>query len=887
MSIIVGVFGLWSLFHYLDEELPDHRQLQNYDPPRITRLYASDGQLLEEYAQEHRAFVPIDYIPPKLIEAFLSAEDKNFYDHEGIDYIGTLRAAFRNLKYLGKEKRPMGASSITQQVAKNFLLSNEVSLKRKLKEAMLARKLEATFSKKKILELYLNEIYLGAGAYGVAAAALHYFNKSLQDLTLSEMAYLAGLPKAPNNYNLWRKPDRAKGRRDWVLNRMLNNGMITSEAYNYALQESLKPEKRQKKAAFEAKYFGEEIRQKLMATYGEEALYQGGMVVKTTLNPQYQIWAEQALRKGLVAYDRRYGYRGPLGRISLEVTDQKHDAGATPSWVEPLKAFPVPYAVKPYKIAVVLSLKSDEVTIGLKNGSEAIMPFASMAWARKTYRDKNGHPTVGEKPKTPGQVVKKGDIILVEKTAKSSVYQLAQIPKIEGAIVVMDPHTGRILALSGGYSFSRSKYNRATQANRQSGSAFKPFVYLAALEQGLSPVTRIMDTPIDIEISPDNVWSPNNISKKFYGLTTLRRALEKSYNVTTVRLAQTVGLEKIAQTAARFGVDKTLKPQWSVALGADETTLLNLVTGYAQLANGGKKITPIFIDRIQDRRGHTLHSYTLMECPTCGAGSQDTLDLPILIDKRPDLVDPRLAYQMTSMLQGVMERGTGRMGAIKGYALAGKTGSTNDFRDAWFVGYSPNLVVGVYMGFDNPSSLGNLETGARMAAPVFKSFMEKALKVSPSVPFRTPSGLVFKKIDADTGLPPTTTSKEIITEGLLPDEKGTISFVEKPIGEEEVEDDSSRDTDISEKETQHTLDNKAVTEEDTVIDSGAQKIEQERPTSVIDKFFESILGKKAEKIEKDDAVPHGEKNSDAGEVSEQDVSLIIPKKPMLDPWLGV
>lgn len=787
VALVCALF-LWSVYLYLNEELPSYAHLKQYDPPLVTRLYAQDGQMLEEYALEHRSFVPIEYVPQDLIRAFLAAEDKNFYSHKGIDYFGIAKAALRNLKYLNK-RRPIGASSITQQVAKNFLLTNEISLKRKIKEAILARKLEQTFSKEKILELYLNEIYLGAGAYGIAAAALHYFNKPLQALTLGEMAYLAGLPKAPNSYNLYRSPEKAKKRRDWVLERMLINKFISQESYNLAKNSLLKTKKHKQKKSVKAGYFSEHIRQELIKKYGEKTIYQGGLVVKTTLNPLYQQWAEKALKNGLIAYDRRYGYRGAYGNIPLE-------KGGQSVWIKNLKNFKKPGGLDPYQLAVVLEITPQKTIIGLQNGEFGVIHLKSMEWARKQYKSKEGYPTVGKKPKKPKEVFKTGQVIAVEKTKKERTYTLAQVPEVQGAIVVMDPHTGRILALSGGYSFDQNKYNRAIQANRQTGSAFKTFVFLAGLQEGYGPNTRILDEPLEIDLGPNQEpWKPNNMSMKFYGPVTLRKALEKSYNISTVQLAKKIGLEKIVNLTKRFGVQDDIQPQWSITLGASETTLLKMVTGFAQIANGGKKIQPIFIDRIQNRRGTTIEKNTLMDCPQCLQENELSLSLPVLKDKRQQLIDPRHAYQMTSLLKGTIERGTGRMAAIKPYALAGKTGSTNNFRDAWFLGYSPNLVVGVYVGFDNPKSLGNFETGARAASPIFKNFMLKVLKKSPPIPFRTPPDLVFKKVNAQTGLPPKP-GETTITEGLIPNEKGEIIFEEIPIGVENTSEEIEEENQI-------------------------------------------------------------------------------------------
>ncbi|MEC7489786.1 MAG: penicillin-binding protein 1A [Pseudomonadota bacterium] len=763
--VMAGAATVIYGFYYFGKGLPEYQKLANYDPPVVTRIHAGDGRLMSEFAREKRVFVPVDAMPKQIIRAFLSAEDKTFYNHPGIDIPGILKAAFTNLRRIDSDLRPIGASTITQQVAKNFLLTNEVSLARKAKEVILALRIERAFGKDKILELYLNEIYLGFRSYGVAAAALNYFDKSLDDLSLGEAAFLAGLPKAPNNYHPLRRPEAARARRDYVLKRMAADGYI---AFATAASEMGKPVKTKSPSMVDvarADYFVEEVRRGLVTLYGERNLYDGGLSVRTTLDSKLQKIADLAIRYGLCAYDRRHGWRGPLGRIDFQN-----------NWKTSLEKFALPSDVPEWRIAVVIDLGQKGARITLGDGSIGVLPLKEMVWARK-YKStgKRGPPI-----RTPGDVLQPGDVIAVEALGQTQkhegpetrLYALRQIPKISGGIVVMDPHTGRVLAMSGGFSAELSEFNRVTQAKRQPGSAFKPFVYLAALDKGFTPSSQILDAPFVIDQGPHLPrWRPSNYSKRFYGPSPLRLGLEKSRNLMTVRLAQNIGIETIIDYGRRFDLFGNLLPVLSIALGSGETTLLRLTTAYAMLVNGGKRIKPTLIDKVQDRAGKTIFRHDERSCDVCRAKDWDVVEVPQLPDTRKRIADPKTTYQIVSMLEGVVQRGTGRRINTIGIPLAGKTGTTNEGRDTWFVGFSPDLAVGVYIGFDDPRPLGRHETGSTVAAPVFKRFMEAALKEHPAIPFRVPPGLQFVRVDARSGRPAGPGANTVIMEAFLP---GTV-----------------------------------------------------------------------------------------------------------------
>ncbi len=772
---LLGGAGVLFVFYHYGRDLPDYRQLADYEPPTVTRLYAGDGRLLAEYATEKRVYVPTRAMPRRVVNAFLSAEDKNFYKHPGVDFLSVARAIVTNLVNLAKDRRPVGASTITQQVAKNFLLTNEVSIERKIKEAILAFRIEQAFDKDRILDLYLNEIYLGFGSYGVAAAALNYFNKSLDELSVAEAAYLAALPKAPNNYHPIERHEAAVARRNWVIGRMLEDGHISFAEAEEAWAQPLQVYQVDPTETVRADYFVEEIRRELAELYGETSLYEGGLSVRTTLDPRLQRIAQRALRQGLIAYDRRHGWRGPLATIELEAGDWREQLAQ----VEPLEGG------EPWTRAVVLSLEAEQAEIGLPDGASGHIPMAELAWARPWLKGQK----VGAEPKTPGDVLGPGDVVLVEpleadaegEPAAEGAYGLRQIPEIDGGLVALDPHTGRVLAMSGGFSYERSQFNRATQAKRQPGSAFKPFVYLAALDSGFTPATIVLDAPFVIDQGPgQGKWKPANYSHRFYGPAPMRIGIEKSRNLMTVRLAQTIGMPKVIEYARRFGIVDDMPPVLSMALGAGETTLLHLTTAYAMLANGGKRIDPTLIDRIQDRHGLTVFRHDTRVCPECQVEAWAGQEPPELPDERPQVANPASAYQVVSMLQGVVERGTGRRVRSVGKPLAGKTGTTNESMDTWFMGFSPDLAVGVFVGFDEPRPLGRRETGSSVAAPVFRDFMAAALDGEPAIPFRIPSGIRLVRINAETGHVAEPGDKRVILEAFKP---GTV-----PSGDQAVVD---------------------------------------------------------------------------------------------------
>jgi penicillin-binding protein 1A len=738
--VIIGMIGavgiVVAMLYYFGRDLPDYHALANYEPPIVTRAYASDGKLLAEFATEKRVYVPIATVPPLVIHAFISAEDKNFYTHSGIDIGGILRAAFINLSHVNKRK--VGASTITQQVAKNFLLTNEVSYSRKVKEAILSFRIEKAYTKEQILQLYLNEIFMGAGTYGVAAAALEYFNKPLDELTLEEAAYLAALPKGPNNYNPEKHYEAAVTRRNWVIEQMVDNGYVTQAEGDIAGEKPLTIVKRDSEQYANYPYFAEEVRRRLMELYGEKGLYEGGLIAHTTLVPEYQKIVEKALRHGLIGYDVRYGlHSAAVAHIDI--------AG---NWAEELGKVGHPAGMGDFDLAVVLESGDKRAAIGFFNGKKGVIPYDKMKWARKR----------GVAPAKVSDLLKPGDVWLVEasseKDGDKTVYWLRQIPRVQGGMIAMDPHTGRIFAVAGGFSYEMSEFNRATQAIRQPGSAFKPFVYLTGLEAGFTPATLILDAPFVFDQGPGlERWRPKNYHEDFEGPVPMRVGIEKSRNLMTIRLASYVGMDKISATAQRFGVINNMPPLLSMAVGAGETTLLRMVSGYSTFVNGGKKIIPAMIDRIQDRNGKTIYVQDQpSSCSGCGPliawNGQAT---PEIADRRGQIADPRNMYQIVSMLEGVVRRGTATLIKDIGRPVAGKTGTTNDSKDTWFIGFTPDIIVGVYIGFDEPRSMGAKETGGSVAVPVVKEFMEKALKDVPPAPFRVPEGIRLVQINQLTG----------------------------------------------------------------------------------------------------------------------------------------
>jgi penicillin-binding protein 1A len=757
---VVGVATAAGLLWHFSKDLPDYSQLQDYEPPVMTRVHAADGSLVAEYARERRLYIPIQAVPKLVINAFLAAEDKNFYEHGGLDFTGIARAGIVYLQNYGSSRRPQGASTITQQVAKNFLLSNELSMSRKVKEALLALKIERTYSKEKILELYLNEIYLGLGAYGIAAASLVYFDKAVNELTVPEAAYLASLPKAPNNYHPFRQRERAIERRNWVIDRMAESGFVKSADAEKAKRSPLGVTTKATSAhIFAAEYFAEEVRRELYERYGEKKLYEGGLSVRTSLDPKLQLLARKTFIDGLVRYDETQGWRGPVTKI-----DFAGDWGIKLAEVKALSD------IAPWRLAVVLEVSDQSARIGLQPGREpggfvskertvGILPLEGMKWA------KTGGRAVGKVT----QVVNPGDVVYVEPGKSEGQFVLHQVPEISGAMVVEDPWTGRVLAMVGGFSFDQSQFNRATQALRQPGSSFKPFVYAAALDNGYTPSTIVLDAPVEIDQGPGvGTWRPENYEGKFYGPATLRFGLEHSRNVMTVRLAQDIGMPLISEYAKRFGVYDDLPPYLSFALGAGETTLLRMTSAYAMFDNGGRRIKPTLIDRIQDRYGHTVYKHDERECVGCAGKKWENQPEPSLVDRRQQVLDPMTAYQITSMMEGVVQRGTATVVREVGKPVAGKTGTTNDEKDAWFIGFTPDIVVGVYLGYDKPRHLGRGATGGHLAAPIVKEFLKVALVDKPAAPFRVPPGIKLVRVDLKSGTRAGPNTERAILEAFKP-----------------------------------------------------------------------------------------------------------------------
>ncbi len=758
---------------YINEQsrdLPNYEVLNQYEPPVMTRIHASDGSLIAEYAKQRRLFLPSPAIPDLVKAAFLSAEDKNFYSHNGIDASGIARAVWVNIenRILGKNRRLVGASTITQQVAKNFLLTNEQKFERKVREMLLSLRIEEAYSKEKILELYLNEIYLGLGAYGVGAASLVYFDKSISELSLEEAAYLAALPKAPSNYHPFRNKERATARRNWVIDRMVTNGFIVQKDGEEAKARNLTVRPRTTGTKlFASDYFAEDVRRELLALYGSKGLYEGGLSVRTTLDPTLQVKARRALHNGLLDFDRKKGWRGAVATLP-----QKDEWGRELGKIAPLEDVPE------WHLAAILDLDDRGARIGLQPNKkvsgalsqeriEGFIPFENLKWARWAKGPKRGQAI-----RQVSDVLNVGDVVYVEPEDKSNFagfYHLKQAPEVEGAIIAMEPYTGRVLAMVGGFSFSGSEFNRASQARRQPGSSFKPFVYAAALDNGYTPSSVILDEEIEIDQGAGlGIWRPQNYGKKFYGPSTLRLGIERSRNAMTVRLAQDMGMPLVAEYARRFGIYDNLSPVLAMSLGAGETTALRMVSAYSVLANGGRKIEPTLIDRIQDRYGKTVFKHDKRICEGCEQEHYRGQDEPRLIDEREQVLDPMTAYQITSMMEGVVKRGTGTKVKVINRPVAGKTGTTNDEKDAWFVGYTPDMVVGVYIGYDTPRSMGRGSTGGQLAAPIVADFMKTALEDKAPVEFRVPEGVNLIPINRKTGLRAVAGVEDTILEAFKP-----------------------------------------------------------------------------------------------------------------------
>jgi len=733
---ILGLFFVFSTLWYFSLDLPDYKILANYKPPVSSRVHSGEGQLIAEYALQKRLFIPYDSIPEKVISSFLSAEDKNFFSHPGVDAKSITRAIIKNIRNYLSDTRLEGASTITQQVAKNFLLTSEVSLKRKIKEAILAFRIERAYSKERIMELYLNQIYLGQGTYGIAAASLEYFDKAVSDLEYEESALLAALPKAPSKYNPYKSKEKAKIRRNIVLKNLYENSFINKKKYEELIKKEIKTKKRKIELLEDANFFSEEVRRIISEKYGYNDLYKGGLSIRTPLNSLYQVEAVKALRSGLQEYDKRHGWRGPLKNINKK------------NWQKDIKKF-VPDKSLGWKLAKVINIDKLVLKIEVENKEIGFIDFKNINWTRK---------------KSFQELIKLNDIIYVSRI-KNKKWNLQQLPKINGAIVIMDPYTGRVLAMSGGFSYKLSEFNRATQAKRQPGSAFKPIIYAAALENGFTPSTTVLDAPFVMDQGEGlKTWKPENYGKQFYGPSTLRTGIEKSRNLMTVRVAQKVGFDEISKITRNFEIYKDVPELLSVSLGAAETTLIKLTNAYCSFVNGGKKVTPIFIDRVQDRRGNTIFNADKRKCLGCQEISYLKDEIPTIENNSEQIISPETAYQITSMLEGAIKRGTGKKLRNLKLNLAGKTGTTNKNMDAWFIGFTSKLVIGVYVGFDEPKTLGKYETGAKAALPIFKKFVVNVVKKRDALPFKIPKNISLMVVDAENGLPPNEKTKKIIYE---------------------------------------------------------------------------------------------------------------------------
>ncbi len=734
--LLLGSILIFAILWTFSNNIPDYKFLKNYKPPVSSKVYSGGGELVADFSKEKRIFVPYESIPKNIIDSFLSAEDKNFFSHPGVDAKGVLRAVINNIRNIITSKRLEGASTITQQVAKNFLLTNEVSLNRKIKEAILAFRIERALSKERILELYLNQIYLGSGAYGVAAASLEYFDKSIKELDYAEAALLAALPKAPSKYNPYRNLELAKFRRDLVLKNLLDNGFIDNKKYFNLKDQKINLKKTKKVFLEDAQYYIEDVRKSIIDKLSYEKVYKQGFNINTPIDLELQNIATTSLREGLILYDKRKGWRGPLAN---KIYGKK--------WSENLKKFELEKSIN-WELAIVKKINQFSTEIETKKKLTGIIEYKSISWTKKEFQE----------------LFSIGDIIYVKKIIDNK-YDLKQLPKINGGIVVMDPYTGRVLALSGGFSFKNSEFNRATQALRQPGSAFKPFIYALALENKYTPTSLVLDAPLVLDQGTDlKMWKPENYGKKFYGLSTVRTGLEKSRNLMTVRIAQSLGLEKIIKFSKDLGIYDNPDKLLSVSLGSVETTLLRLTAAYSTFINKGKLVEPIIIDRIQDSEGNTIINNDKRSCMNCNQISFTGNFYPKIDDKYKQIFSPQTAYQVTSLLEGVIQRGTGKKLRKLKLNIAGKTGTTNENTDAWFIGFTSNLVIGVYVGMDNPSPLGKYETGSKTALPIFEKFVSKAIKKSDARPFKVSEGITMMVVDSTTGQKAKFTSKNTIME---------------------------------------------------------------------------------------------------------------------------
>lgn len=750
LGCVIAGAGVYWLVETFGKDLPSRDSVINHQPATITRLHAADGTLISEYATKHRLFIPIEAIPKQVQQAFISAEDKAFFEHPGINVLALFKSVPINLSRVLSGRRLIGSSTITQQVAKNFVVGDARALSRKFRELFTALEIEKEISKDDILEIYLNEIYFGSRAYGIAAAALLIFNKSVEELELQEAAYLAAVIKGPENYHPIEDRERALERRNWVIDQMAENGYVSPEEAEIAKAKPIgaKLGAYRRVIADGAPYFAEEVRKQLVRDYGISEVNEGGLSVRTTVDLELQAIADDVLRKGLLSYDKRHGYRGAMAQLDMSFPNWQDNIPAL------LESVERPKGGSGWNMAAVLDVGARSAIVELEDGSQARVRLEDSLWAAKP--EEKGK--VGPEPEAMTEVLQPGDVIMVELADELAgdrrLAFLQQKPEVNGGLIAMSPHTGRVLAMSGGWSFEDSEWNRAVQAKRQPGSTIKPFVFLAALDQGFSPRSQILDSPVVYEQPDGTIWRPGNYDGRFLGQQPMRVGLEKSRNLMTVRLASAVGMDTVTTYAKRFGIGDGFKPYLSSSLGATEATLLDMTTAYAMLANGGRQIVPTFVDRIQDRKGKTLFRHDQRPCSNCSADQWNNQTMPVLLDDRVQMADPVSIFQIQSMLRGVVERGTGRntVGKVVDRPVAGKTGTTNQYQDAWFVGFTPDLVVGTYIGFDIPRTLGRGEGGGSAAAPMFAEFINRALADTPPQDFRIPRGIVLTGVDPATGM---------------------------------------------------------------------------------------------------------------------------------------
>ncbi|MDR0677609.1 MAG: PBP1A family penicillin-binding protein [Holosporaceae bacterium] len=759
LVLVIGIGGTVIFWNFFAEELPDHTSLRNYSPQLASRVFLRDGTKLCEYAAEKRYFIPIDKVPKKLINAFLAVEDKHFFEHAGIDFYGIMRSAIKNLENFGTGKRPQGASTITQQVARIFLIkSKEVSYLRKTKEAILSYRIEHSLSKMHILELYLNQIYLGMGCYGVAAAAKVYFDKAPDELTIAECSYLAALAKGAGNYHPVKHLDKAIMRRNWAINRQLEDKYITKQEAQEAIREKFKVVESETSNKI-SEYFSEEVRKYLIEKFPFESLNKEGLIVRATLDFRIQQYARRALRKGIEEIDRRFGWRGPIARIDPSAPKN--------NIIKKIQDINIKGADEFLRAAVMIVADKTAVIL-LETGETGHLVETELKWARK---------------------LEEGDVIFVSKS--KGAFLIKQMPKVQGAIIVIETNSGRILAMQGGYSFAQSEFNRATQSVRQIGSAFKPFVYLAGLENGFAPNSIIDASPVEINLGENmKAWKPGNYQHKILDKITFRQAIERSVNTATVRIAQEVGIDKVAKIAEQFGLFKLMPRMFSYVLGAGETTLLKLTTAYAIFANGGKKIFPTMVEYVQDKHGKVIYR---ADTRIVGEDLNYSSEFPAkLSDNRSQILSEQSIYQLTSLLEGVVQRGSGAAARCLNIPVAGKTGTSNDSRDTWFIGYTPDIAVGVFIGFDDHSkSLGKNANGTNTALPIFIDFMTE-LKVAPK-PFRVPRGISLRKVEVTTGGTPSEYSTNTVVEAFKEEDEENSIQARKSIADLLKESDSQKE----------------------------------------------------------------------------------------------